>query len=257
MRKCFASTKGNLDALRPAIRAGTLSRGHRVIRVVSGLYRAARLSRTGQVGASGDPDKITRRVGNLLIGRMVVRRLWLRPGRTLPGAASLFVGGGTSAMTASHARARIAASQAPPSVVSVALITLAAGALTFLAAFAVFVAWEATAGWTADSWVLLLSCLVAGLASGSLAWMVMVRRRIRSCLLVLAPARDSAPAWVADVYWMSDGWTRGGAVITADGDAVIFGVDGQVQAARDAYARLRPDPLTTPGADRAGSGGAL
>ncbi len=50
-------------------------------RLVTFLYRLARLARTVEVLASGDPGKIARRFLNRWIGRHVVRRLWLRPGR--------------------------------------------------------------------------------------------------------------------------------------------------------------------------------
>lgn len=43
---------------------------------VSLLYQLARLARDIQVLASGDPQKIGRRMVNKAIGRRVVRRLW-------------------------------------------------------------------------------------------------------------------------------------------------------------------------------------
>jgi hypothetical protein len=42
------------------------------------LYRAARLTGDVQALASGDPHKVVRRAGNKLLGRTVVRRMWLR-----------------------------------------------------------------------------------------------------------------------------------------------------------------------------------
>ncbi len=48
---------------------------------VSTLYRVARLARTLEVLASGDPAKMLRRFVNIVIGRHLVRRLWLRPPR--------------------------------------------------------------------------------------------------------------------------------------------------------------------------------
>ncbi len=53
----------------------------RRLRLTTSLYRLARLVRTLEVLASGDPARILRRLANLWIGRHVVRRLWLRPGK--------------------------------------------------------------------------------------------------------------------------------------------------------------------------------
>ncbi len=50
-------------------------------RLVASLYHLARLTRTLEILASGDPGKVVRRLLNLWIGRHVVSRLWLRPGR--------------------------------------------------------------------------------------------------------------------------------------------------------------------------------
>lgn len=44
----------------------------------SALYRAARLLGDYQALASGNPKKIAKRVGNKLIGRKIVRRMWLK-----------------------------------------------------------------------------------------------------------------------------------------------------------------------------------
>jgi len=53
----------------------------RRLRLTSTLYRIARLTRTLEVLASGDPARILRRLVKILLGRHVVSRLWLRPGK--------------------------------------------------------------------------------------------------------------------------------------------------------------------------------
>ncbi len=49
--------------------------------LVRWLYRLARLGRDVEVLASGDPEKMARRLVNKLLGRHVVRRAWWRPTR--------------------------------------------------------------------------------------------------------------------------------------------------------------------------------
>ncbi|MDR7415985.1 MAG: hypothetical protein QN193_03520 [Armatimonadota bacterium] len=45
------------------------------------LYRLARVARDVEVISSGDPRRTLRRAVNKAIGRTLVRRMWLRPGR--------------------------------------------------------------------------------------------------------------------------------------------------------------------------------
>jgi hypothetical protein len=47
--------------------------------LVRWLYRLARLGRDVEVLASGDPARICRRLVNKMLGRHLVRRVWLRP----------------------------------------------------------------------------------------------------------------------------------------------------------------------------------
>lgn len=48
---------------------------------VSFLYSLARLANDVEKLTSGDPAKIGRRVGNKMMGRYLVRRVWLKGGR--------------------------------------------------------------------------------------------------------------------------------------------------------------------------------
>ena len=48
-------------------------------KLVSNLYRLARLANDVSTVASGKPKRIARRVKNKLLGRTVVRRLWKWP----------------------------------------------------------------------------------------------------------------------------------------------------------------------------------
>lgn len=46
------------------------------MKLTSKLFRLARLSRDAEVIASGDPEKMARRIKNKLLGRSLVRRLF-------------------------------------------------------------------------------------------------------------------------------------------------------------------------------------
>jgi hypothetical protein len=53
-----------------------MTRGHSISSVRSGLYAYARLLGDVQALASGNPNRIARRLANKWLGRNVVRRLW-------------------------------------------------------------------------------------------------------------------------------------------------------------------------------------
>jgi len=47
-----------------------------VAKLVSFLYKLARLANDVSKVASGDPKKITRRIKNKIIGRKLIRKIW-------------------------------------------------------------------------------------------------------------------------------------------------------------------------------------
>jgi hypothetical protein len=59
--------------------------GVRVPRFSNKLFRAARISRNLEVLASGNPLKMARRAANIMIGRKVARRLFLKGSRKKKG----------------------------------------------------------------------------------------------------------------------------------------------------------------------------
>ena len=56
-------------------------KGAKTSKSVSFLYQMARLANDVEKLASGDPKRIARRAGNKVMGRYLVRHVWLKGGR--------------------------------------------------------------------------------------------------------------------------------------------------------------------------------